>query len=67
VAVPDPYATAIEQPPLTASPLGSLTDLDSLVAEVGSSYPLVAFPAEAGADDERGVLDAMILAGLVEP
>ena len=36
--MPEPHA--IEQPPLTASPLGALTDLDALVAEVGSSYPL---------------------------
>jgi hypothetical protein len=63
----EPYATAIEQPPLTASPLGALTDLDSLVAEVGSSYPLVAYPADADPADDRGALDAMILAGLVKP
>ena len=47
--------------------LGSLTDLDSLVAEVGSSYPLVAYPADADTADERGAMDAMILAGLVKP
>jgi hypothetical protein len=63
----DPNATAIEQPPLTASPLGALADLDSLVAEVGSSYPLVAYPADADPADERGAMDAMILAGLVKP
>ena len=60
-------ATAIEQPPMTASHLGALTDLDSLVAEVGSSYPLAACPADAEPDDERGAMDAMILAGLVKP
>jgi hypothetical protein len=59
----DPDATAIEQQTLTAS----LTDLDSLVAEVGSSYPLVAYPADAEPSDERGAMDAMILAGLVKP
>ena len=63
----DPNATAIEQPQLTASPLGALTDLDSLVAEVGSSYPLAAYPADADPSDERGAMDAMILAGLVKP
>jgi hypothetical protein len=67
VAVTEYDATAIEQPPLTASPLGALTDLDSLVAEVGSSYPLVAYPADAEPSDERGAMDAMILAGLVAP
>jgi hypothetical protein len=63
----DPNATAIDQPKLTASPLGALTDLDSLVAEVGSSYPLAAYPADADPADERGAMDAMILAGLVKP
>jgi hypothetical protein len=61
------HNTATEQPPLTTSPLGSLTDLDALVAEVGSSYPLVAYPAEAEPADEQGAIDAMILAGLVKP
>ena len=64
---PEPHIGTIEQPPLTASPLGALADLDSLVAEVGSSYPLVAYPAEAEPADERGAIDAMILAGLVKP
>jgi hypothetical protein len=65
VAVPEPYA--IEQPPLTASPLGALADLDALVAEVGSSYPLAAYPADAEPADEEGAMNAMILAGLVKP
>jgi hypothetical protein len=65
--MPEPYAAAIEEPPLTPSPLGSLTDLDALVAEVGSTYPLLAYPADAGDDDERAAVDAMILAGLVKP
>jgi hypothetical protein len=65
--MPDPHLTDIEQPPLTASPLGALTDLDALVAEVGHSNPLLAYPAYADPADERGALDAMILAGLVKP
>ena len=44
---PEPHNGTIEQPPLTASPLGAVADLDSLVVEVGSSYPLVAYPAKA--------------------
>src|SRR5438874_12385057 len=28
VAMTEPHATTVEQPPLTASPLGALTDLD---------------------------------------
>jgi hypothetical protein len=67
VAVTEYEATAIEQRPPTASSLGALTDLDSLVAEVGSSYPLVAYPGDAEPADERSAMDAMILAGLVKP
>jgi len=62
----EPYSTT-EHPTVTASRLGALPDLDSLVAEVGSSYPLVAYPADAEPADERGAMDAMILAGLVKP
>jgi hypothetical protein len=62
-----PDATAIDQPPLTASPLGALADLDSLVAEVGTTYPLAAYPAESDPADDRAAIDAMILAGLVKP
>lgn len=65
--MPDPHLTDIEQSQLTASPLGALTDLDVLVAEVGHSHPLHAYPAGADPADERGSFDAMILAGLVKP
>jgi hypothetical protein len=61
------YSTAIEEPPLTRSPFAAPTDLDALVAEVGSSYPLLAYTAEADGATEQDAIDAMILAGLVKP
>ena len=64
----DTYDTAIEQPPLSPSPIGALADLDSLVAEVGATYPSLAFTVDADEDtDEESAIDAQILAGLVSP
>ena len=46
----------------------AMVDLDTLVAEVGASYPLLAYTApDEDDEDEAGVLDSMILAGLVNP
>jgi hypothetical protein len=63
----DQYDTAIERPPLSPSPLGALADLDSLVAEVGATYPSLAFTAETAEDRDDSAIDALILAGLVSP
>jgi hypothetical protein len=49
-------------------PAAAMVDLDTLVAEVGASYPLLAYTTPTSDDeDETGVLDSMILAGLVTP
>jgi hypothetical protein len=65
----DSYDTAIEQPPLSPSPIGALADLDSLVAEVGATYPSLAFTAETESEEDRdeSAVDRLILAGLVSP
>lgn len=45
-----------------------LVDGDSLLDEIGSSYPLLAYVAEE--EDERNAMsaiDALILGGLIEP
>jgi hypothetical protein len=63
----DQYDAAIEQPPLSPSPIGALADLDSLVAEVGATYPLFAYTAPEEEDREEDTVDEMILAGLVSP
>jgi hypothetical protein len=63
----DNYDTAIEQLPLSPSPIGALADLDSLVAEVGATYPSLAFTAESEEDRDENAVDGLILAGLVSP
>jgi hypothetical protein len=45
----------------------ALADLDTVVAEVGASYPLMAYAGEADPDEEAEAVDALILAGLVRP
>lgn len=66
----DQYDTAIEQPSLSPSPIGAVADLDALVAEVGATYPLLAYTApeeKDEADREQSAVDEQILAGLVAP
>ena len=38
-----------------------------MVAEVGASYPLMAYAGDADPDQEAEAFDALILAGLVTP
>jgi hypothetical protein len=45
----------------------ALADLDAIVAEVGITYPLMAYTATADERDENEAIDAMILAGMVSP
>ena len=49
-----------------ASP-GSSEALDSVVAEIGATYPLMAYSSQSGEEDETEALNAAILAGLVTP
>jgi hypothetical protein len=46
---------------------GASADLDALVREVGTTYPLVAYTAQADEADETEAMNAAILAGLVSP
>lgn len=41
--------------------------LESLVAEIGATYPLMAYTAQSGEEDETEAVNAAILAGLVAP
>jgi hypothetical protein len=41
--------------------------LDTQLAEIGATYPLMAYTAQADEDDETEALNAAILAGLVSP
>ena len=42
-------------------------DTESLLAEVGSYYPVVSYPASQAAEPPEEALDQTILAGLVWP
>jgi hypothetical protein len=55
-----PHDPAIEGP-------GAAVELEALVAEIGATYPLVAYTAQADERDETEALNAAILAGLVSP
>jgi hypothetical protein len=41
--------------------------LDAELAEIGATYPLMAYTAQAGEEDETEALNSAILAGLVSP
>jgi len=46
----------------------ALADLDALVAEIGASYPMLAYAQQTDEEfDEATALDPIILAGLVSP
>jgi hypothetical protein len=68
-----PTGTVIDAQPVAPvpGPGAAPADLETLVAEIGASYPLVALTGSAGAgedeDDETAAIDAMIMAGLVNP
>jgi hypothetical protein len=60
--------TLIDGHEFEPGPGAAMVDLDTLVAEVGASFPLLAYTApDADEEDEAGALDSMILAGLVSP
>ena len=46
---------------------GSHESLDALVAEIGATYPLMAYTAQAGETNETEAMNAAILAGMVSP
>jgi hypothetical protein len=41
--------------------------LDGVIAEIGATYPLMAYTAQAGDTDETEAMNAAILAGMVSP
>ena len=42
-------------------------NLETIIAEIGETYPLMAYTGNLDEDDGAGMLDSMILAGLVSP
>ncbi|TML26559.1 MAG: hypothetical protein E6G30_08380 [Actinobacteria bacterium] len=63
----EPHRPAIAQHEFEPGPGAALADLDAVVAEVGASYPLMAYAGDADPDQEAEAFDALILAGLVTP
>jgi hypothetical protein len=61
----------LDAPRLQADSRPALSDLESMVAEIGASYPLIAYTAlsDEVSEPERSeaAIDSMILAGLVTP
>jgi hypothetical protein len=45
----------------------ALGDLEAMVAEVGATFPLMAYTVQADETDEHEAMNAAILAGLVAP
>ena len=69
----DPHDLTLEgrlaEDAAVATPSGYvLPDIDAMMAEVGATYPLMGYAAQADADEEHGdrdALDAVIFAGLI--
>jgi hypothetical protein len=45
----------------------ALVDLEAMVAEVGATFPLMAYTVQADETDEYEAMNAAILAGMVAP
>ena len=61
-----PVETNVPHADPTESPM-ALMDLESMVVEIGATFPLMTYTSEADETDEREAVDAAILAGLVAP
>jgi hypothetical protein len=63
----DPTTPSVAQHEFEPGAGAVLADLDALVAEVGVSYPLMAYAGEADPEQDADAFDALILSGLVRP
>ena len=59
-----PVETNVPHADPAESPM-PLMDLESMVVEIGATFPLMTYASEADESDEREAVDAAILAGLV--
>jgi hypothetical protein len=59
--------TSVSRPDAETRPSSPDTGLESLVSEIGATYPLMAYTAQADEADETEAVNAAILAGLVTP
>ncbi len=63
----DRYDTAVSRHEFEPGPDAAPADLETMVAEIGATYPLMAYTGHLDEDDGVGMLDSMIFAGLVTP
>jgi hypothetical protein len=59
--------TTVVTPPKSVGSPRSHDPLDTMLSEIGATYPLMAYTSQAGEADETEALNAAILAGLVTP
>jgi hypothetical protein len=59
--------TTVVTPHARAGSPASNDPLDAMLTELGATYPLMAYTAQANEEDETEALNAAILAGLVSP
>ena len=59
--------TIVTPPESTVATSRAQDSLESIVAEIGATYPLMAYTAQSGEEDEAEAINAAILAGLVAP
>jgi hypothetical protein len=59
--------TSVSRPDAETRPSSPDTSLETLVSEIGATYPLMAYTAQADEADETEAVNAAILAGLVTP
>jgi hypothetical protein len=59
--------TRVSRPDAERHPSSPDTSLEALVTEIGATYPLMAYTAQADEADETEAVNAAILAGLVTP
>jgi hypothetical protein len=58
---------SVTRPTSDAPSSGTPDGLEALVMEIGATYPLMAYTAQADEADETEAMNAAILAGLVAP
>jgi hypothetical protein len=59
--------TAVSRHEFEPGTSAASADLDTMVAEIGATYPMMAYTGHLEEDDGVSMLDSMILAGLVTP
>lgn len=59
--------TAVSRHEFEPGPGPAPADLDTMIAEIGETYPLMAYTGHLDENDGTSMMDSMIFAGLVTP